>query len=417
MSGCDESPTTAPTTESQAIVGQIISHEFNIEVSVWQAQLIKGTIADSAGYFKIDDLPVGLYEVRLVTPGGKHLTIRNVSVETNRTTSLKEIRLSPPSWPLVSVYPGDSSLGVHPFLTRITITSTMPISMLSLETAVTFTPTIQGSWYSQSNYIIGPAYSSYYTYEFQVSSGLEVATEYTFYIGPGLTIAGGQAWGDSLVQVFTTDSLRLMGLQSQSYYGSGNKLVEPRRDFVMYAQFNAMVHPDSLTVATTFTPAIEGVWVADPYYQSGGQLRFFNTGDAGLRADQTYVMHINGDVPLVGSSTASGDLTATFRTQSLKVINSSPRPGEFDYCPGCAVRLQFNSEMDSLSLTAAFSLETLQGDPVTGTLSLNYSDQLYFSPDSGVVSEGVYIARVSTAAASLWGDHLKEPYELYFRVR
>jgi hypothetical protein len=287
--------------------------------------------------------------------------------------------------------------------------------LLSLQSAVSFSPAIQGTWQRTSNYI-GPTYGPYYYYEFPTTGALEVATKYTIRIGSGLTVAGGQAWGDSLESVFFTDSLRLLGLQTESYFGSNPSQVQPRRDFSLYAQFNAFVNPDSLTKATSFTPSIQGVWVADRYYRGTGILQFFHTGDVGLRAEQTYVMHIDGDVPLVGSSTASGELSAVFQTQPLQVIDSSPRQGEIDFCTGCGVYLLLNSEMDSTSLAAAFSFQTLQGDSVPGVLGWYRQDQVGFDPDSALTSGVVYVARLTTAASSLWGDHLKENYELYFRI-
>jgi hypothetical protein len=411
MCGCDETPTTAPITESQAIVGRVISAEVGIEVAAWQAHLVKSTIADSAGYFVLDGLPVGLFELRLLAPSGKNLVISNVLVEADHTTSLKEIWLSPLSWPLYDVYPHDSTRGVQPLSLYIRIMSTAQLDLLSLPSSVHFVPALQGTW----NFSTRSSSTASYYYDFVATSALDVATRYTLAIGSTLATAGGQLWGDSLNLVFFTDSLRLLGLQTSPYSGSSVMLFQPRRDFSFYARFNALVNPDSLNVATTFTPPIEGVWLREPS-ASAGMLKFFHTGSVGLRAEQTYVVHMDGDVALVGSSTASDDLSASFQTQPVQVIASSPGQGEGFGCASCGIDLRFNSEMDTTSVASAFSLQTLAGSPVTGTLQSGDLDRVYFHPDSMLTVGEVYVARLSTIATNLWGDRLKEPFALYFRV-
>lgn len=414
--GCDETPTTAPVDETQGIAGQVISKEADIRVAAWQAHEVKSTIADSAGYFLIDGLPVGVYEVRLATPKAETLTIRNVTVQQDRITSLLEIRMNPPSWPLYDIFPPDSARGIPPLSPDIRIVSTQVLDLASLESSVSFTPPITGQWGVSDRYYY-PGYSPYYYYSFQPASALDVATKYVMTIGPGLAVSGGQAWNDSLSSTFFTDSLRVLRVLTRYSYGGDPNLLEPRRAFTLIVQFNALVDSDSLTKATSFTPPIAGVWLDYSYSLNETYLSFFHTGNEGLHAEQTYLWQIDGDVPLVGSFASSHDMNVPLRTAALRVLDTYPSQGDLSHCRGCPVGLLFNSEMDSTTLAAAVTLSTLAGTPVPGQPEFSTSDIMYFNPDSVLLLDTVYVARISTGAASQWGDHLKETFELYFRVR
>jgi hypothetical protein len=410
---CDENPVTAPATEPQAIVGQVISDEVNVEVAAWQAQLVQSTIADSAGYFVLSNIPVGLYEVRIATPSGETLTLKSITVAVNRTTSLREIRLTDPSWPLIDVYPRDSTFGVRPIDPTIRITSTQPFDLVSLDSSASFTPEIEGSWHQSSSSISPP---SYYYYYYVPTAPLEVATHYVWKISSDLMVAGGQAWGDSLETTFWTDSLRLTSFGSSPNSSSGDE-VAPRRDFSLYFGFNTLIDADSLNAAVSFTPPLQGIWLKDRYYESGGFLKFFHTGDSGLQAELVYLVHIAGDVPLVGSKPLGEDLDLSFKVAPLQVVYSTPNQGGTLHCRTCDVRLLFNSEMDSVSLRSAFALESEQGDTVSGEMYWYNLEELSFRPDSSLDAGAVYVARLDTTVQNLYGDRLKEPYALYFRTR
>jgi len=412
--GCDENPVSPEQIGPQAIVGRVISTEVNVEVAAWQAQLVRSTVADDSGYFALESMPVGVYEIRIATPSGKTLNIQGVTVAADQTTSLKEIRLDSPSWPFSSVYPRNGAVGVSPLVPSIQILSTQALDLQSLIKATTFAPSLEGTWYLSTRY--APFPSTSYSYQFTPTSPLEVARTYVWSIGPGLTIAGGQVWGDSLTTVFTTEPLRLLNVGPRAYSSSGDNLITPNRSFTLYVNFNALVDPDSLTTASVFTPALAGVWVADPYYTREAALKFFYTGDSGLRAEQTYEIKIDGSTPLVGSSSLGQDLTVSFTTDAVKVIESYPRQGEVSACAGCAVQVAFNSEMDSVSLASAFTFETFLGSSVAGTFFWS-TTQFAFKPDSVLAPGAIYVARLDTTAHSLWGDHLKQPFALYFRVR
>jgi hypothetical protein len=412
--GCDETSIVAPVTEPQAIVGQVISDEINIEVQAWQAQLIKATMADSAGYFVLDDMPVGIYEIRITTPSGRELSIKSVTVGINQTTSLKEIRLTAPSWPLYAVYPSDSTKGVQPLSSSIRIVSTQPIDLFSLDTAVVFVPAAEGTW-QQSSYSIIP--NSYYQYWLSTNSPLDVATQYTFKIKPGLTFAGGQIWEDSLETIFWTDSLRVTHYGPRPYSSSVEEDIEPRRDFSLYFVFNTFVDPDSLGAAVTFTPPLAGLWLEDRYYQNEGALKFFHTGDSGLKAEHVYQIHVAGDVPLAGAAPLGRDLLLEFTTAPIGILRTIPEQGGTLQCSGCSILLTFNTEMDSSSMLSAFALESASGDTVSGDIVWYNQDEMRFNSDSALISGGVYVARVDTTAQNLYGERLKKPYTLHFRAR
>ena len=129
---------------TQGITGRIIPGEAGTVVAAWQGTEIGRTTTDTLGYFSLDNLPAGLYEIRITSPGGAQKVIPDVNVKSGVTTPMGSIRLSDPSWPLYSIYPADGDSSVQPIDALIRIYSHERLDVQSLAQAVVFTPEISG---------------------------------------------------------------------------------------------------------------------------------------------------------------------------------------------------------------------------------------------------------------------------------
>ena len=140
MPGCTGDHITNVTEfpSAQGVTGRIVPGEAGTVVAAWQASEIKRAITDSAGYFAIADLPIGMYDIRIATPAGDTLTVVDIEVRNGATTSLGNVQMNGPRWPLVHVTPRDSAQGVEPLSPRISILSAERIDMLSLSSSVLF---------------------------------------------------------------------------------------------------------------------------------------------------------------------------------------------------------------------------------------------------------------------------------------
>ncbi|HEX3232638.1 MAG TPA: carboxypeptidase-like regulatory domain-containing protein [Gemmatimonadales bacterium] len=91
------------------IEGRVLTAEASPAVSVRVAasspnlQQSRAAETDARGYFRLQDLPVGTYQVRLALVGYRPVRFDNVVVRLGRTTSLGETRIEPQAFELQDI--------------------------------------------------------------------------------------------------------------------------------------------------------------------------------------------------------------------------------------------------------------------------------------------------------------------------
>jgi hypothetical protein len=429
MPGCSEDHITNNTNPGvpgeTGLVGRVIPAEPGIVLALWQAAMIRQVTADDSGYYKMVGMASGMYELRVTSPGGPAKIYYNVVVLAGTTRTFNINLEDTPLPPLFyDVYPGDGATGVSPLDGYIALASRSGLDLTSFDSAVVITPPVAGEWrasgYIYDDVIIVPSdiieVSASGEYYFRPDTQFTPATEYTVRILPGLRLADGSAWGDSMQISFTVDSLRVDCLRVGGGY-CGDTTV-PLRQFDVYLRFNAVLNIDSLNAAAFFAPSIDGIWYRYDrgyYGTSRNEAVFFYTEPLVLRAEQTYTLTIDGDVGLSGQANFGIDREWDLVTEPVRVVGILPPIGS-EAEVTTWIEVEFNTRMDHASAEAALTVSAFDGPMVAGQKVWIDEYKLTFRPDDKLVLGQAYQVEVENTAESLAGDTIRDEAYSFFRA-
>ncbi|MBU1319001.1 MAG: Ig-like domain-containing protein [candidate division Zixibacteria bacterium] len=373
------------------------------------------------GFFSFVDLPEGTYHVVVSPDHYSRREIFDVAVCSHSVENLGELALSDYPYPIYQTIPadGDDSVLV-PLSSRgqsLTIYADEAIDMEDLAAECEIHPTLDGTWLET------PARSGKESiYRFLPNDRMQPGTEYTVVIDASVRTVEGVPLGSDMQFSFTTEPLSVsVDLPSTSRLGG-----IPIREFYPILSFNGYVDPDSLEAAVQYEPEIPGMWYpissSESQDEDGGtfsRFTFFPT-DLPLDPQTDYVITIDAETGLAGGVSLPEPCTLGFTTERLGVVSAYPPDGQPNVYSYVDIRLMFNTEMDSSTTTAAFTLSELDGEDVHGTFSWsgNYgASTMYFDPSDELTSGAIYKISLSSAAQTASGGNLTEEFVSLFGVR
>lgn len=245
-------------------------------------------------------------------------------------------------------------------------------------------------------------------------------TIYTLVISSELMSEDGITIGESEQVEFLVQPLKLLhyGLPITTFQINSwptDTVVASEREFDFRMYFNATVNPDSIGVATSFTPPITGFWVnagvpTSPY------VVFFPTAPFALKSSQAYTITVDGSTNLLGQSSLGATEVRTLITEPILVQTINPLNGAFGVSRFTTLEVDFNAVMDQTITQAAFSLQTFEGTSVIGGFFWSFNNRLRFNPSTALLADQVYVIRVDTTAITPDGIRLLTLFESFFRT-
>ncbi|MCH8028002.1 MAG: Ig-like domain-containing protein [candidate division Zixibacteria bacterium] len=413
MLGCTEENNITNNITGQddagVIAGRVISNGGVITVSVWLAEEIASTLADSEGYFAIRGLLPGVYEIHVRSSEGQFMKLFENVAEAGLVTNLGDIRLLNLVWPIVNVIPSDGSNSIPP-LNYIYIISERKIVSPSLESVFSIKPNVVGTWDWWSYY------DSSYTYRYLLSENLKLGQEYTTIIPQGLEFENSYFLTHEIKTTFNVESF----MATNFGFGDRQSLVvtiDPENvDLTgMKINFNAELDQDSLNAAIEFGFPVQGIWLPYTYWYITG-FNFISFSPVVLAPDSQYSLTIKGQSALGNGLQLAKDTTFIFRTNPL-TISVSPSDGSTGVYERGNIVLDFNAKMDTSLAEQSFDLSSLAGSSVPGVFSWSAGNKLVFNPSIDLSRSEVYIIKSSTAAMTESGHYLEKEFKSYFVVR
>jgi hypothetical protein len=378
---------------------------------VMTADSVRVKYADANGFFVLDSLPSGVYNIVIIPVHFSRREFKEVTVAAGQIVSLGDIRLSNYPHPFFESFPadGEDSVQVH---TYIMLYAAEPVVIDDLRRLATITPTINGAWgeWPTSSETMGELRYVFVTDR----DAMRVATEYQVEVPSSVRLLDGDSLGSDLFFSFTTEPLRfqLLGLSEGLMGGVSIS------DFAPVLWFNSAIDADSLTKAVSFTPPIGGIWVETAKAYGNAQYTFLATSGVPLLPETDYAMIVSDRVALADGLRLPKPDTTRFTTEPYGVIQSYPRNGTRMHCTQCGITLEFNTPMDSASVREAFSLRDMEFDTlVTGTFTLSYDPHhMQFIAAGALRSGTVYRYTLSRTARTASGQMLSQNLVVTFQV-
>ena len=164
-----------------------------------------------------------------------------------------------------------------------------------------------------------------------------------------------------------------------------------------YLYFNTSADAAACEAAFSIEPAIEL-----DYSWSNNYLYYKPRGNY-WRSSTRYLITLAATAGDIWGGTMNRPYTTSFYTRDARVTSVSPVFETAGVSVNTSVSIGFNTAMDPAAVAAALTLETGDGTPVAGTVSgaqTSYS----FSPAAPLDPQTVYVVRVGTDAADMFGE-------------
>jgi len=426
-----------PPPAQGSLVGMVEQNESGAMVYAYQAGIVDSTEIDPEdGAFRLDNLPVGNYDILVKADYYGSYWIRHVDIQTGGVTYLGEISLSDVPDLVESHYPEDQSEVVFDrrwSSLSVSISFTTPMDRESVEAAFSTNPPSEGT-FSWGSFASDPT-PVYFTEDAWADTdknrGAEITT-YTKIQSFTYRMARRDCYTDTTYTVtLSTAAMDTAGntlefplsfefstVQSSSSQNTiltqpehGDIFVDPLNYASIYITFPRRMEAASVENAMIIVPATDAIYV----WPEMNQLRIYTGGP--LRCDQLYEISIDSTAEDMDGIRMGEPFTFSFETAPVEIESSSPQNGEVFVNTDAEIAFRFNTYMIISSIREAFTITPA----ISGTFQRGYGrysndskDAVTFFPSGAFKVNIKYTVTLTTDAVDLHGTHLPEDYIFSF---
>lgn len=432
-----------PHSNTGSIVGLVQQFNSSAKVVVRQAVALDSTYIDPAdGSFRIDNLPVGNYDISIKADNYGTYWHRNIYVNADGVTYIGEISLSKLPDLVSSHYPDDKSEIV--FNRRnsqlsVSLHFTEPMDRESVEEALSIDPPCEGVFYwgtymenvtpvyfwdernylavSDKSYIYQGAeittYSQVESFTFRMArKDCYTDTTYTVTLSTAAKDTGDNHLEFPVTFSFSTiqSGLSLNSIMTQPEHG--DIYVNPLDNASIYMTFPKRMNQSSVENALSISPAMDAIFL----WTEGNKMRIYSGGP--LQTETLYEISLAETALDLDGVPLGEAFNFSFETAPIEITSTYPENGQIFVSRDNAITVYFNTYMTLSSVRNAFIIDP----PVSGTFKRGsqYYDSdepknaITFLPSSNYQVNTKYTVTIQTTALDLHGNNLKEDYSFCF---
>jgi hypothetical protein len=429
-----------PPPAHGSLVGIVTQKQSGARVFARQVDVVDSTeISPGDGSFRIDNLPVGNYDVLIKAPQFGSYWIRQVFIETGGVTYLGEITLSETPDLIEDFYPEDQSEVVFDrrwSQLSVSISFTGPMDRESVEAAFSTNPPSEGTFH-WGTFAADPTPVYYWDDRYFLAdaamenTGAEITT-YTKIVSFTYRMARRDCYSDTTYTVTLSTAAKdtagnflefpltyqFSTVQSSSSQNTiltepenGDIYVDPMSNASIMVTFPRRMNAASTEAAITMTPQTDVIYV----WSELNQLRIYTGGP--LRCSQLYTIEIDGSAQDLDGQALGQPFTFSFETAPLEVENTSPQNGQIFVGTDDEIAFRFNSYIILSSVREAFSITpTINGtfERGYGRYNSDSKDAVTFFPSGTFKVNTKYTVTLNTSVRDLHGTFLPENYTFSF---
>jgi len=368
-------------------------------VSAWQGGEVAWSYIDSEGLFKIEELPVGTYTIKVEAEG--YYTYEGQEVFTiygGGTTTAGRIVLYKIPGIITSTYPSDGATDI-PLDVQIRINFAKEMDTASVENAFGIDPEVEGVfiWNETKDdpYVLGKYL------RFIPSYNLKGETIYTVTLNTTASDLSGVGLSETFSFTFTT-----RGVDVVSHYPLDGD-VDVSTQASINISFRSVMDQQSVIDALSIEPEIEGTinWYKPNKTFSFYPLRYWAT-------NTLYTVKIDTTAKDTSGVNLSDSLVFSFTIEGIKIRYSYPYDKSMNVRTDTYIHIEFNTLMEQSSVIEAYSLSpSTDGEFHWANLS-----EFWFYPYNDLAADSNYSVKIDTAAYDLHGSKLDKEFLFDFRT-
>jgi len=393
--------------EKGALAGLVSPPNSNARVSAWQGIEIASTYIDTTtGYFKISELPIGTYSIKVEAEGYETYESKPIYMVYNGgTTSIEKITLAPYPNLIAKVTPNNGAVNVS-VTYPITIQFLKPMNRQSVEEAFKIEPPVEGKLTWDYEWRLSPySYNTYF--EFKPTYSYKPNTVYTVILDTTAHDTSGAHLSQLYVWSFTTIGVKIID------YAPRNGSIGVSTSSQIGIVFNLPMDQKTVQEAFSINPEVDGIFVWSSDKGSyGNSYLYFRARDRYLAANTQYTVKIDTTAKDTSGVNISDSLVFSFTTEGIKIEYIYPPDKSWDVNTSNDISIVFNTLMNQASVVSSFSISP----SVEGEFSWNGLNQLVFMPNDVLASNFNYVVSIDSTAQDLYGSKLGEVFSTDFNT-
>lgn len=391
--GCTEEQPYIPEDRPGKIVGLIKPEGIIVQIDLFQGMFIRTTFTDSSGYFELDSVAAGTYNLEFSSNKYGRQILNDVIVYPGQITTIPNVYLKPFPEQISTITPVN---GVQDFsLTDpIQIEFNVLMDHRSVENSFFLIPDVNGrfAW----EIISGNSKLSFYPDDQYISNLSYIIM---------LTTDAKTSYGDSLsfdfVSYFKTEGVKVTTTipENQASY------ISPQSNIYVY--FNSRMDRQSVEQNFFITPTIMGnfKWL-------DSRRVCFQPGTY-LASNTQYTVTVNADARDIYNTYLPDDKIFTFETEPLRITSCYPANGASSISRSSPIIITFNTFVNQETAQNAFSLI-----PAVEGWNFQWSDltRFQYSGSTKLQSNTFYTVTIDTTCSDAWGNLLPSNFSFIFKT-
>jgi hypothetical protein len=391
--GCTQEQPYVPQDEPGKIVGVVKTAGKIVQIDLYQGLLIRTVLSDSSGYFVIDSVFAGIYNLEFSAEKYGRQILNEVIVYPGQVTTIPDISLKPYPEQITTFTPVDGEQD-FPLTAPIQLQFSNLMDHQSVENNFSLIPDVNGRFVWEI--ISGNSKLSFYPDDQYFPN---------YYYVMKLTTGAKTSYNDSLTFTFESH-FKTEGVKITSTIPE-NKATFISPQTGIYVYFNSIMDHQSVEQSFSITPVKMGnfKWF-DPRrvcFQPGSY----------LASNTQYVITINSDAKDSYGNSLQQQGTFTFKTEPLRITSSYPTNGSTSINRLSPITITFNTYVNQDSAQKAFSLSP----PVQGWI-FQWSDltRFQYAGNTELEANQFYTVTIDTTCSDAWGNFLPSKYSFIFKT-
>lgn len=393
---CTEEQPFIPEDIPGSIVGIIKPAGIEAQISLIQGTVLQTITADSAtGYFEIQNIDAGVYNLEFFAPNYGRYILNEVVVYANKVTATPDIFLKPLPEQILLINPADGA-------TNIPLTSPFEIEF-----------SVQMNQPSvQNNFFINPAVNGYFIWEntvekskmsFYPDDQYETNKNYTATLTRNATTIYGDTLSFDVESHFTTEGVKVLSTipEDQATF------ISPQA--AIYIYFNSKMNRESVENNLLLSSLIDSVISGDFKWLDSKRI-CFEPGDM-LASNTEYTVTVKNGAMDIFYSYLENEKTFSFRTEPLMIKSSYPANGATFVSRSTPIVISFNTYVNQAAVENSFSIS-----PAAEGWYFQWSDltRFQFMGTSKLQANTQYTVTIDVTCIDFWQNHLPVAYSFAF---
>jgi len=389
--GCTGEQAFSPQDRPGKIAGLVKPEKINAVVELYQGTLIKSTAPDSSGFFVLDSIFAGIYNLEFSASNYGRQILNEVTVNPAQVTTIPDITLKPYPEQISSFIPvtGEQNF---PLTAPIQVQFSAMMDHYSVENNFYLAPAVKGrfAW----EFVDGNSKLSFYPDDQYISNYY-----YIINLAIGAKTNEGKPISFKFESYFKTEGVKVLSTIPEN----DATFISPQT--WIYVYFNSKMEHQSVEQSFSITP----IQVGNFKWLDSRRVSF--QPGTYLASNTSYIITIGSDAKDIYGNLLQQDEVFTFETEPLRIISSFPTNGATSVSRSTPITITFNTNVNQELAERAFSLS-----PAISGWTFQWSDfsRFQYTGSTKLQANTPYTVTIDSTCSDALGNLLPSAYSFIF---